>query len=77
MIGLMVSVLGLIYLMQATRVTGYDYQLSQVDGQIAELNARKSDLEIEKARLASIQTLTNSTVAQNMVPAGDVEYIKN
>lgn len=77
MIGLMVTVLGLIYLTQATRVTSYDYQLSQVDAQIAELSSKKANLEIEQARLTSIQTLINSTVAQNMTPASDVSYVRN
>lgn len=77
MIGLMVTVLGLIYLTQATRVTSYDYQLSQVDAKIAELSSQKTNLEIEKARLTSIQTLTSSTVAQNMTPASSVEYVRN
>lgn len=77
MIGLMVTVLGLIYLTQATRVTSYDYKMSQVDAQIAELNARKTDLEIEQARLASIRTLTASTVAQNMTNADSVSFVKN
>lgn len=74
MIGLMLAILGVIYLTQASRVTSYDYKISQVDSKIAELTARKTDLEIEKARLASIQTLSNSTVAQGMVPAGEVNY---
>lgn len=76
-IGLMVTVLGLIYLTQATQVTSYDYKMSQVDAQIDELNAKKNDLEIEKARLASIQTLTASTVAQNMVPASEIDHVRN
>ncbi|MGI6612390.1 MAG: hypothetical protein ACOX0Z_02350 [Candidatus Nanosyncoccaceae bacterium] len=77
MIGLMVTVLGLIYLTQATRVTSYDYQLSQIDAKIAELSSQKSNLEIEKARLTSIQTLTGSTVAQNMTPSSSVDYVRN
>lgn len=77
MIGLMVTVLGLIYLTQATRVTSYDYRASQVDSQIAELAARKNDLEIEKARLTSLETLQASAVAQNMTTPESVNYIRN
>lgn len=76
-IGLMVTILGLIYLTQATRITSYDYKSSQVDAQIAELIAKKTDLEIETARLTSIQTLSSSSVAQNMEPTGSVDYVRN
>lgn len=77
MIGLMVTVLGLIYLTQATRVTSYDYRASQVDSQIAELTARKNDLEIERARLTSLETLQASAVAQTMTTPESVTYIRN
>lgn len=77
MIGLLVTLLGLIYLVQATRVTSYDYKASQIDQQIAELTAKKTDLEIEKARLTSLDTLQASTVAQTMTTPEATGYIRN
>ena len=77
MIGLMITVLGLIYLTQAVRITTYDYESNQVDSLIAGLVAKKTDLEVEKARLTSLETLENSTVAQNMTPVSETNYIRN
>lgn len=74
LIALMVAVLGLIYLTQATRATSYDYATQRIDDQIAELNAEKSDLEIENARLTSLETIRNSSVASTMTQPSTTEY---
>ncbi len=73
LVALMVTVLGLIYLTQATRATSYDYATQKIDSQISELNSQKSDLEIENARLTSLENVKNSTVAATMsAPASTV-----
>ena len=74
LVALMVAVLGLIYLTQATRATSYDYAIQDIDSQIAELNSQKSDLEIENARLASLNTVKNSSVASTMTTAASTQY---
>jgi cell division protein FtsL len=74
LIALMITVLGLIYLTQATRATGYDYETQKIDSQIATLNAEKSDLEIENARLTSLETVKNSSVATTMTAPVTTEY---
>jgi len=74
LIALMVTVLGLIYLTQATRATGYDYESQKIDTQIAELNTQKSDLEIENARLTALETVKNSSVAKAMTTPVSTEY---
>lgn len=68
-VGLLVLIVGLIYVAQGTRATNYDYELSAIEDEIAELEARKEDLAVEKARLTSIAATENSTVAQNMEDA--------
>ena len=73
-IALMITILGLIYLTQATRVTSYDYATQKIDSQISELNAEKSDLEIENARLASLETVKSSSVASTMTTPTTTEY---
>lgn len=73
-IALMITVLGLIYLTQATRATSYDYEAQKVDSQIANLNEQKSDLEIENARLTALETVKNSTVAREMTTASNTQY---
>jgi len=75
LIALMITVLGLIYLTQATRATAYDYQAQKIDSQIADLNTQKSDLEIESARLTALQTVKNSTVAREMTTPSDTQFV--
>ncbi|HEU4830624.1 MAG TPA: hypothetical protein VFS65_00450 [Candidatus Saccharimonadales bacterium] len=74
LIALMITVLGLIYLTQATRATGYDYATQKIDTQIAELNTQKSDLEIENARLTALETVKNSNVASTMTTPASTDY---
>lgn len=74
LVALMVAVLGLIYLTQATKATSYDYATQKIDSQIALLNTEKSDLQIENARLTALQTVKNSTVAATMTKPASTEY---
>lgn len=75
LVALMITVLGLIYLTQATRATSYDYESQKIDSQIAELNDQKSDLQIENARLTALETVKNSSVAREMTTASSTEYV--
>lgn len=75
LVALMIAVLGLIYLTQATRATGYDYEIQAVESQISQLNQEKDELEIENARLTAIETIKNSNVARGMTTPSDVQYI--
>ena len=75
-VALMITVLGLIYLTQATRATGYDYQSQKIDSQIATLNNQKSDLQIENARLTALETVKNSSVAANLTTPVSTEYVQ-
>lgn len=74
LVALMVTVLGLIYLTQATRATGYDYATQKIDSQIAELNTQKNDLEIENARLTALETVKKSNVASTMTTPASTEF---
>ena len=75
LVALMITVLGLIYLTQATRATSYDYEAQKIDSQIADLNTKKSDLEVENARLTALETVKNSSVAREMTTATGTEYV--
>ena len=77
LVALMITVLGLIYLTQATRTTSYDYEAQKIDSKIAELRNEKSDLEVENARLTALETVRNSSVARAMQPASSSEFIRN
>lgn len=76
LIALMITVLGLIYLTQATRTTGYDYEAQRIDEQIAELSTKKSDLEVENARLTALENVQSSSVAQAMTAPVSTEHIR-
>ena len=76
LVALMITVLGLIYLTQATRATSYDYEAQKVDSQIAELTTKKSDLEVENARLTALESVKNSSVAREMTAPTSTEYAR-
>ena len=73
-VGMLVLIIGLIYVANGTQATNYDYELSAIEDEIAELEAKKEDLAVEKARLTSIAASENSTVAQSMENASAGGY---
>jgi hypothetical protein len=68
-LGILVLVIGLIYVTQGTKATSYDYELNEVDDKIAELEAEIEDLALERARLTSIAAVETNEVAATMVDA--------
>lgn len=73
-LGILVLVVGLIYVTQGTRATSYDYELSEIEGQIAELEAKQEDLNVERARLKSLATVGTNEVAATMENATVTGY---
>ena len=76
LVALMITVLGLIYLTQATRATSYDYESQKIDSQIADLSNKKTDLEIENARLTALETVKNSSVATTLSSPSSTQYVR-
>ena len=76
LVALMITVLGLIYLTQATQATSYDYESQRIDSQIADLNEQKADLEIENARLTALETIRNSSVAREMTTPVSTDFVE-
>ena len=74
LVGLIVLGIGLIYVAQSTRATNYDYELSAIENEISDLQAKKEDLAVEKARLTSIVASENSEVASTMENANAAGY---
>lgn len=74
LVALMITVLGLIYLTQATRATGYDYEAQKIDSKIADLTTQKTDLEVENARLTALDNVQNSSVAREMTKPAQTDY---
>ena len=73
-VGLIILSFGLIYVAQGTKATSYDYEISAVENEISELEAKKEDLAVEKARLTSIATAKSSVVAAAMEDATVTGY---
>ena len=76
LVALMITVLGLIYLTQATKATSYDYAASAIDDKIAELSIQKGDLEVENAKLTALETIQNSSVAASMAQSKSTDYTR-
>lgn len=72
--GLLILIVGLIYVTQGTKATAYDYELSSIEAEIDELSAKRDDLAVERARLTAIATSENSTVARAMADAAPSGY---
>ena len=75
LVALMITVLGLIYLTQATRATSYDYQAQKIDDKIAELTTQKTDLEVQNARLTALEAVKKSSVASAMTKPAETNYV--
>ncbi|MBO7718442.1 hypothetical protein J6S37_03045 [Candidatus Saccharibacteria bacterium] len=68
-VSMLTLIFGLIYVAEGTKATGFDYELSAVESEITEMNAKKEDLAVERARLTSVAAAKNSTVAAAMETA--------
>ncbi len=75
LVALMITILGLIYLTQATRASSYDYAASETASKISALSDQKKDLEVENARLTALQAVGNSSVAKAMTAPTDVQHV--
>ena len=74
LVALMITVLGLIYLTQATHATTYSYEAQDIENKIANLNNQKTDLEVENARLTALTSVQNSNVASTMTQPSETNY---
>ena len=71
LVALMITVLGLIYLTQATKVTAYGYEMQPIDDKIAELSDEKAELEVQGTLLTSLDSIRSSSVAKAMTQPSD------
>jgi len=59
--------LGLLYLTQVTKTNAYSYTISSLQNQQAQLQSEHSQLEVNAARLESVERVASSAVAQQLV----------
>ena len=74
LLALIILVLGLIYLSQASGPVTYDHQADELNKKIDELAVKQADLEVENARLSSLETVRHSDVAKAMTSPSATEY---
>jgi hypothetical protein len=67
---------GLLYLTQVTRTNSYGYSLNSLEQQQSALKDQKANLEVNSARLQSLNRVASSDVAKNLVsvtPSGVIQ----
>lgn len=74
MIVLMVTVLGLLYLGQISKKSSYGYEMNEIQASIAELDAKKRDLEIENARLQALERVKTSSMTASLASPSKTDY---
>lgn len=71
-----IAVLALLYLNAITKTSVFGYQLMQMQAQRNQAVAANQELEVEAARLTSIQQIQSSKSVQNLVPTSQVTYAR-
>jgi hypothetical protein len=73
---ILACLVGLLYLTQVTKTNGYGYTINNLEQQQSQLKDQKANLEVSAARLQSLQRVSSSSVAKNLVsvaPSGVVQ----
>lgn len=59
--------LGLLYLTQVTKTNAFGYQINSLQQEQTKLESQHDDLEVASARLQSLNRVSDSSIAKNMV----------
>jgi len=73
---ILACLVGLLYLTQVTKTNGYGYTINNLEQQQSQLKDQKANLEVSAARLQSLQRVSTSNAAKNLVsvaPSGVVQ----
>jgi hypothetical protein len=73
---LLLSVMGLMYLAQINKTNAYTYPINELETRRDSLLAEQQQLKVEAARLGSLETVKNSTVAQTMTAPATTQTIR-
>lgn len=71
-----IGVLALLYLNGITRTSTFGYKVSELQKERTALQQKNQELQVEAARLSSIQRIQNSPTVAKMVPEQQVSYAK-
>lgn len=73
---LLACLVGLLYLTQVTKTNVYGYSINNLQQQQAQLREDKANLEVSAARLQSLERVSSSEIAKNLVsvaPSGVIQ----
>lgn len=73
---LLLSVMGLMYLAQINKTNAYTYPINGLETKKEALLDERAQLEVEAARLGSLETVKNSTVAQNLTNPANTQTVR-
>ncbi len=73
---LLLCIMGLLYLAQINKTNAYTYPINELETKKSTLLDEHAQLEIEAARLGSLENVKNSTVAKNMTNPSGVDTIR-
>jgi cell division protein FtsL len=71
-----IAVLALLYLNAITKTSVFGYELTQLQNQSAQATSANQELQVEAARLTSIQAIQSSSAVKGLVPTTQVTYAK-
>jgi hypothetical protein len=71
-----IAVLALLYLNAITKTSVFGYQLTQLQNQQQAAVSANQELEVQAARLTSIQSIQSSKAVSGLVPTSQVTYAK-
>lgn len=72
---LLVLVVGLIYVAQGAKVTGYDHEAATIDSEIATLQAQRDALAVENAKITATAASDSNEVAAAMANANTGNFV--
>lgn len=67
--------IGLLYLTQVTKTNSFGYTINGLEQQQSQLKDQNANLKVAAARLQSLQRVSGSSVAKNLVPTAPVGSI--
>lgn len=73
---MLLSVMGLMYLAQINKTNAYTYPINELETKKSALLDEKAQLEVEAARLGSLDTVKKSAVAQNLTTPAQIETVR-
>lgn len=75
LIGLILTGLGLLYLVQITRTSVYGFEVNTLRQTHEQLSQQNQTLQVEAARLQSLERIESSELVKQFEPADDLGYL--